>query len=259
MIGVRGWPAAGGRVACTAALHAAADFLLPLACVCCERLVSDGDTGLVCGRCWSRLAAIGAPRCERCGHPVGRHRCHWCDLLPPYVRAVRSVCWVHRGTGSGIVHALKYGAWPGAADGMADRMARLAWPADVVAERSALLPVPLAASRARERGFNQSERLARPLARRLGMEVWDDLLERARSTTSQTRLTPAERRRNVSGAFAVVPGAASRLRGAHLVLVDDVVTTASTLNACAEALFTAGARIVSYVTFGRAPALGDPA
>jgi len=169
------------------------------------------------------------------------------------------VCWVHRGTGSGIVHALKYGAWPGAADGMADRMARLAWPADVVAERSALLPVPLAASRARERGFNQSERLARPLARRLGMEVWDDLLERARSTTSQTRLTPAERRRNVSGAFAVVPGAASRLRGAHLVLVDDVVTTASTLNACAEALFTAGARIVSYVTFGRAPALGDPA
>jgi ComF family protein len=247
------------RIPWDAVWRAAADFLLPVACVSCERLVRDGDTGLVCGRCWSRLAAIGAPRCERCGHPVGRHRCGWCELLPPFVRAARSVCWVHRGTGSAIIHALKYGAWPAAAEGMADRMARLAWPADVVAERTALVPVPLAADRARERGFNQSERLARALGCRLGVEVWDGLLERTRSTASQTRLTPTDRRRNVSGAFTVVPGAAAQLRGAHLVLVDDVVTTASTLNACAQSLFSAGTRIVSYVTFGRAPALGDPA
>ena len=84
----------------------------------------------------------------------------------------------------------------------------------------------------------------------------EDLLERSRTTKSQTRLTPGERSRNVSGAFRARADRAS-LRGLHLVLVDDVVTTCATLNACASALYDGGARILSYVTFGRAPALGD--
>jgi predicted amidophosphoribosyltransferase len=70
-------------------------------------------------------------------------------------------------------------------------------------------------------------------------------------------LTPDERLVNVSGAFGHSPTAALRARGAHIVLVDDVVTTAATLNACAAALTAAGARIVSYATFGRAPGAGD--
>jgi predicted amidophosphoribosyltransferase len=86
--------------------------------------------------------------------------------------------------------------------------------------------------------------------------VREDLLERARATKTQTRLTPGERSRNVSGAFRVRADRAS-LRGSHLVLVDDVVTTCATLNACATALHAGGARILSYVTFGRAPAIGD--
>lgn len=139
---------------------------------------------------------------------------------------------------------------------MAERMARLVWPRDVVDERAAVVPVPLAPARARERGYNQSELLARRLARCWGVPVWTDCVVRARATTTQTRLTPDERRRNVCGAFRAVPGAVN-FRGAHLVLVDDVVTTAATLNECASALHDAGARIVSYVTFGRAPALGD--
>jgi ComF family protein len=177
-------------------------------------------------------------------------------LLPPFVRAARSVCSVQAGTGSAIVGALKYDGWTAAADGMADWMARLAWPADVVEERAAVVPVPLAAARARERGYNQSELLARGLARRWGVPVWAGCVERVKRTVSQTRLTPDERRRNVCGAFRAVPNAFS-FRGMHLVLVDDVVTTGATLNECAAALHGAGARIVSYVTFGRAPALGD--
>jgi ComF family protein len=169
---------------------------------------------------------------------------------------VRSVCSVHSGSGSSIVGALKYDGWAAAADGMAERMSRLAWPRDVVEERAALVPVPLAGSRRRERGYNQSELLARGIARRWGVPVWAACIERRRATTSQTQLTPAERRRNVSSAFRAVPGAVN-FRGAHLVLVDDVVTTAATLNECATVLYEAGARIVSYVTFGRAPALGD--
>jgi ComF family protein len=154
------------------------------------------------------------------------------------------------------VAALKYHGWMAAAAGMADRMARLAWPPDVVNERAALVPVPLAAARARERGYNQSELLARELGRHWAIPVWSTCLERVRVTPSQTRLTPGERRRNVYGAFRAV-GVGFSFRGAHLILVDDVVTTAATLNECATALHDAGARIISYVTFGRAPALGD--
>jgi ComF family protein len=155
------------------------------------------------------------------------------------------------------VHALKYGGWHAIAREMAERMSRLAWPLDVYEERAAVLPVPLAQSRERERGFNQSERLARALAERWRIPARCDVLERARATRTQTRLTPEERLANVSGAFRVCEAQRQTVRNAHVVLVDDVVTTAATLNACAAALVAGGARIVSYVTFGRAPAVGD--
>jgi ComF family protein len=140
---------------------------------------------------------------------------------------------------------------------MAAAMARSSWPVDVTAERSALVPVPLAADRERERGYNQSALLARALAPHWNTPVWEDVLQRTRATGTQTRLTPEERRRNVSGAFAARADAGPRLRGAHVVLVDDIITTGATLAACANALFAGGARIVSLVTFGRAPAIGD--
>ena len=126
----------------------------------------------------------------------------------------------------------------------------------MIAERTALVPVPLSVRRERERGFNQSGVLANVVGSHLGIEAWHDVLIRTHFTSSQTRLTPEERLRNVSGAFRVA-GDPARLRGAHLVLVDDVVTTAATLNACAAALFAGGTRIISYVTFGRARLPGD--
>ena len=239
----------------------ALDLVLPRHCVACERALDADEAGAVCGRCWARLETLAAPRCERCGHPERRRpafvatepRCAWCELLPPYVRAVRSATWMGgAGSGPSIVHALKYGGWPAVAGGMAERMARLAWPTDVSAERALVVPVPLAATRERERGFNQSALLAAALAARWGVPVALDLVERARATRTQTRLTPGERLANVRGAFRATSGAPARLRGLHVVLVDDVVTTCATLNACAAALFGCGARIVSYVTFGRA-------
>lgn len=237
--------------------HAALDFLLPCTCVVCGRLNDRSDRGLACARCWNRLVILPAPRCERCGHPLGPRRCTWCDLLPAYVRCARSVCWVDRGTGSALVHELKYGGWHSLATPMAERMARLRWPDDVARERTALVPVPLAGARERERGFNQSARLAHGLAPHWRIPVWADVLVRSRSTETQTRLTPEARRHNVSGAFRAVAGTRARLCGAHVVLVDDVVTTGATVVECASALLDGGARIVSFVTFGRAPASGD--
>jgi ComF family protein len=161
-----------------------------------------------------------------------------------------------RGVASRMVHALKYDGWAAMAHGMAADMSRLRWPADVVRERQFLVPVPLSPWRERERGYNQADSLARALTPHWGIPTLPALI-RTRMPTSQTRLTPGERLVNVTRAFTVASAGAPHVQGAHCVLVDDVVTTAATLVACAAALVDGGARIVSCVTFGRAPAIGD--
>jgi ComF family protein len=239
---------------------ALAQLVLPRTCAACEALLDDADTGLVCGRCWARLPVLRAPQCDRCGHPrQARGACPGCALLPPYVRAARSLCWVPHEVSSGILGALKYDGWPAAAREIGDRLARLPWPTDVSEERAALVPVPLAPVKERARGFNQAERLAAAVGDRWALPVWPDVLHRVRATPSQTRLTPGERLANVHGAFLAARGGAerARLRGRHVILVDDVLTTGATLNACASALFAAGVRTLSYLTFGRARTAGD--
>lgn len=267
---------------------AVADLVLPRECVVCNKAMDRGEDTMVCGRCWARLPLLPSPRCDRCGHPLrdlkprdanpsaphqhasfrstptgtvleldDADRCRWCELLPPFVRSARSVAWASGRIGLGVVHAIKYGGWHRVGGEIASRMSRLDFPIDVVEERRALVPVPLSTKRMRERGYNQSELLARSLAGRWQIPVWNEVLTRVRHTETQTRLTPGDRLRNVSGAFCAPDSAKKMLRGAHVIVVDDVVTTAATLNACAAALCAGGARIVSFVTFGRAPALGD--
>ena len=96
------WPAV------RAASAGLADLLLPRVCVVCKQPLSAHERGVVCGRCWTRMETLPFPQCVRCGHPHIHHSCRWCELLPPFVRAVRSVCWAPSGSGGGIVHALKY-------------------------------------------------------------------------------------------------------------------------------------------------------
>jgi ComF family protein len=158
---------------------------------------------------------------------------------------------------SAIMHALKYGGWTKVAAGIAERMSRLSWPPDVVEERAVLVPVPLAAARARERGYNQSALLAIELSKRWQIPTCPAALARSRATRSQTELTPGERLGNVAGSFQLDERHRERIRGNHIMLVDDVVTTSATLNECARVLYAGGARIISYVTFGRARASDD--
>lgn len=230
------------------------NLFLPCACVACD---ASMDAGILCDVCWSRIRSLPAPCCDRCGHPTRGVACTFCPTLPPYVRAARSTCWVPDATASAALRALKYDGWAAIARPMAERMARLAWPADVVAERSAVVPVPLARARLRERGYNQAALLAEHLAETWAIPCWDGAVARERETPTQTRLTPSERSTNVHRAFRVEASRCGRLAGAHLVLVDDVLTTGATLNAAAGALFDAGARIVSYITFGRARSAAD--
>lgn len=226
------------------------------------------EIGVACGACWSRLPLLPKPWCERCGHPLpppttnrllptaNRQQptsgCPLCAQLHSGVDRARSVCWIPHAASSPLLAALKYQGWWVVADAMALRMVRAGREVLDGIREPVFVPVPLAAGRWRERGFNQSDLLARGLARRTGGEVLGDALVRIRETGSQTQLTPGERLVNVHSAFAVPVPRCAAIRGRSLVLVDDVLTTGATLNACAVALLDGGASHVRYWTFGRA-------
>ncbi len=198
------------------------------------------------------------PWCDRCGQPEPHFGpCRVCAAWPAALRAARSAVWLEGGARD-AVHALKYRGLARIADDLADVTAAIALPAR---DTAYLVPIPLGRQRLRERGYNQSERLARALARRWHRPVVD-LLVRVRETATQTALTPDARLANVAGAFAVAEGSIGGLTPGRrpgvsrpwpsLILVDDVFTTGATLAEAARALERAGVRNVLAVTFGRA-------
>ena len=243
-------------------------LLLPAECLLCRALLSFRDSQrLVCDVCRHRWRPVRAPWCGRCGQPEPLFgRCRLCADWPDAFERARSAVWLDGGAGGarGAVHALKYGGLPRIAADLASAMGSLDLPGR---EAAWLVPVPLGARRLRERGYNQSERLARALSRRWNRPVVE-LLVRTRETATQTALTPEARLANVAGAFATrnaecgtrnkrpddcsafrVPTSAFQR---PLILIDDVFTTGATLAEAARALERAGARTVLAATFGRA-------
>jgi ComF family protein len=159
---------------------------------------------------------------------------------------VRSAVWLE-GSAREAAHRLKYDGWWRAAEAIAEAMR----PLEPLTGRISLVPIPLGARRLRTRGYNQSERIAAALGRRLGIPVRTDLLVRRRETGTQTALTPEQRQANVEGAFGIGTAPADAA-DAHLVLVDDVLTTGATLVAAAATLTKMGAAKIEAVTFARA-------
>jgi len=245
--------------------EAVEQLLLPAECLLCRALFLFRDAArLVCDVCRHRWRPIRPPWCARCGQPEPSFgRCRLCADWPAAFGVARSAVWLEAGARD-AVHALKYGGLPRIATDLAAAMAGL----DAAGRESGwLVPVPLSRARFRDRGYNQSERLARALSRRWQRPVVE-LLVRTRDTAAQTALTPDARLANVAGAFATrnaeggtrnrrtdecsafrVPSSAFER---PLVLVDDVFTTGATLAEAARALERAGAHTVSAVTFGRA-------
>lgn len=150
-----------------------------------------------------------------------------------------------------LVHALKYEGWAELAPFMGAAMASALGSFPPGPAPRAAVPVPTTARRVRQRGYNQALLLARAVGRELGLEV-EEALERARGGATQVSLHPSQRRANVRGAFAVRHHPVAALQGAHLLLVDDVLTTGSTACAAAAALVGAGVREVTLLTFARA-------
>ncbi len=233
-------------------LRTCLDLVYPRRCAGCACDLSE-ETGALCWDCRRRLRTIGEPCCAWCGNPLeGRadhaYTCFHCTRMGPAFDRARSAVRFE-GVAAELIHQFKYRAALWLRDELLDwieacvrvHYGAVAW--------DAVCPVPLHATRARERGYNQAALLAAGLARRLNLPCWPSALRRARPTQTQTHLTARERLSNVADAFLV--RRARGVVGRRLLLVDDVMTTGATTSSCAGALKRAGCESVHVVTAAR--------
>lgn len=222
------------------------DFALPPRCSGCGAIVDMVHS--FCADCWKAIEFLGEGGCSACGLPLqgtDAGTCAVCLARPP--RIARSRAAVAYGDLSrSLVLKLKYGRKVALARTMARYMEPLVGPE---AKDALLAPVPLHPARLWQRGFNQSALVARELSKRTGLGSAPRLLRRVKRTPPLKGMSLLQRRKTVAGAFSIDPS--ERLHGRTVVLVDDVLTTGSTANACARALLRAGAGRVELLTWAR--------
>ncbi len=227
------------------------DTVLPLRCLACGAIVDE--IGALCPACWTGLELIAAPVCASCGLPFGHDGepgavCGGCLAHPPAFDRARAALR-YNDLAAKLIVGFKRG----------DRLHHLAafarWlersGGSMVGEADLICPVPLHPVRLWRRRYNQSALLANALAKRAARRSTPDLLVRRRATPSQGGLNRRQRIENLRGAIAVRRGRTDAVRGARVVVVDDVMTTGATVDACAKALKRAGALRVDVVALAR--------
>ena len=246
----------------------------PPACRLCHRPRTGrrrGVQGELCSACWAAiygvpLGLIGCPTCARffsegrtasSGVAAGGDRsCPECSRQTPLLAGAVAT-GLYAGRLREAIHRLKYQNERELARPLGHLLARRMLPLLPATEPLLLVPVPLHPRRREERGYNQAELIAQAVARELGSRVRlePQLLQRRLETEAQTGLGREERLHNLSGAFDVAPQALGRLAGRSVLLIDDVVTTATTARECAAALQAGGSGpvLLGVVAAGRLP------
>ena len=200
-----------------------------------------------CSECEKNIVLIEPPFCLCCGQKTSENEiCHRCRLSPPSYYETRSLS-EFSGPIRNALHRLKYRKDAGLGDVLSrklvDYLQSKEWSIDMV------VPVPLGKKRQKERGYNQSALLARPLAYAMGLAYNPQVLKRLRDTRSQVGLTLDQRQENVSYAFSA---GSEEIIGKNILIVDDVTTSGATLKACSDALSSAGANQIFGLTLAQA-------
>ncbi|MBQ8305127.1 MAG: ComF family protein [Blautia sp.] len=227
------------------AAGAALNALYPRHCPCCHEILKD-QKALICPECRESLSPIRDPRCVSCGRPVREEEelCSDCLRHPHVFDAGRAV-FMYDDVWKLSIEKFKYYGCREYGDFYAEAMYRILRPALSVWQPELVIPVPLHPRKKRMRGFNQSWYLAKRLGEKAGIPASEDVVRKIRDTKSQKKLDAAERRRNLEDAFRVTGPVAGR----RILVVDDVYTTGSTMDAMASALKKKGASGVCYATF----------
>lgn len=220
------------------------DLLYPPRCAGCQR-----SGHVLCPSCLAQIPPL-ASVCQRCSDMLSPEGiCLSCRSAPLKLTGLRAAS-TYQGQLRSYIHALKYDGNTRIAQPLGTLLAGVYRTSGIRAD--ALLPVPLHSERERQRGYNHAALLARACASLIGVPLAEQLLVRHRATLSQVGLQRWERQQNVQGAFSCTPGyAGGQLRGRTLLLIDDVSTTAATLEACAAPLFAAGAAAVFGLVLAR--------
>src|SRR5437868_8759180 len=239
------------------AARLALDIALPTLCVACREPVAGVG---VCAKCWAKLSFIAPPFCPRLGIPFvydpgpGLLSMEAIANPPAWQRARAAVRYDD--VARTLVHALKYQDRTDLAPAMGRWMARAG--EELLADADVLVPVPLHWRRGWTRRYNQSGALARAIERQSGVKVRGELLRRVRATEQQVGLSRPQRASNVQGAFKVSADRQSEVQGRRVVVIDDVLTSGATVDACARALLRAKAATVDVLVFARVVDTGRP-
>jgi len=234
------------------------DWLYPPRCRACRAWIAGRDAEYFCARCREHIHLVAHPLCDICGRPFpdaagGDHTCGDClEHRPQFMAARAWACYPREDDHPlrAVVQKFKYRRKVSLGKPLGRLMARGCQEFLAVVDADVIVPVPLYPKRLRWRGFNQSVLLGREIARIYGVPLDPWLLRRQRETAAQTQLPENERRRNVSGAFALNPD--RPVKDKRILLVDDVYTSGATVNECSRTLKRGGAREVYVLTLARA-------
>ncbi len=225
------------------------DLVLPPRCLTCDAPVAE--QGLLCGDCFRRTSFIVEPYCTRCGVPFASGECRVCDACladPPLFDQARAALRYDRAA-QPLVLPLKHADRTDLAPFLGRQMARAG--AELLDRADVLVPVPLHRSRLFRRRYNQAALLAVVLAELSGKPTLLDALVRPHSTPPLEHKTAAERVATVAGAFALRQGRS--VAGQRVLVIDDVMTSGATVNACTAVLLAAGATAVDVLVAARVP------